>query len=61
MGVIKLAELRNKAGWTQAELSYQSGVSLSMIEKVESGKRRPGGDNLKKIADALGKKMDDFY
>lgn len=44
---------RKRAGLTQKEIAVMSGVSQSLIAKIESGKVRPTYINVKKIIDAL--------
>ncbi len=48
---VKLAR-RNNENMTQENLSDESGVNLSTIIKIESGKQMPSCDKLKRIADA---------
>lgn len=42
---------------TQNQLAEKSGVSQSNISKIENGSYRPSVATLKKIADALGKRL----
>jgi predicted transcriptional regulator len=58
---------RKNLGMTQAELAELSGVSQSMIAKIEAGKLNPTYDNAKKVFNALdrvgqeaGKKASDL-
>ena len=51
---IRLLELREKQGWTQAELSAVSGVSQQFISAVERGERIPNVYIALKLATALG-------
>ncbi|MBD8045831.1 helix-turn-helix domain-containing protein [Clostridium faecium] len=44
---------RKKRGMTLNELSKKSGVSLSFISDIENGRRLPGLEKSKAIADAL--------
>lgn len=49
-----IKEIRKSKGLTQRELASKSGVSFSMISKLESGeKTNPSYDTLTKIAAAL--------
>lgn len=45
---------RTKAGLTQAELAAKSGLSLSLISKVEGGRRDLGRSSLAKLVGVLG-------
>ena len=40
---MKLKEIRQKKGLTQQELSVQSGINLSTIQKLECGKNKLSG------------------
>ena len=58
---------RKNLGMTQAELAALSGVSQSMVAKIEAGKLSPAYDNARRIFDALdrvgqeaGKKASDL-
>lgn len=44
-----IKELRNARGITRNELAEQAGVSLSHLEKIEAGIRRPGMNTFVKI------------
>jgi transcriptional regulator with XRE-family HTH domain len=55
----RLRELRNKSGRTLAELSAQTGVSISTLSRLESGLRRPTLDLLIRLATAYGASLDD--
>ena len=48
---------RNSLDVTQNQLAKKSGVSQSNISKIESGNYHPSVATLKKIADALGKRL----
>jgi transcriptional regulator with XRE-family HTH domain len=39
---------------TQLELSGRSGVSNSLISRIEAGKKRPGPTTIGKLAEVLG-------
>jgi DNA-binding XRE family transcriptional regulator len=49
----KIYQLRDKKGWSQAELADNSSVSRVMIGKYERGEAVPSIDAAKKIADTL--------
>jgi predicted transcriptional regulator len=44
---------RKQAGLTQSQLAAASGVSQSLIAKIESGKVKPAYENVKRIIEAL--------
>ena len=48
---------RNFLDITQNQLAEKSGISQSNISKIESGNYQPSVATLKKIADALGKRL----
>lgn len=48
-------------GKTNAQLAEETGVSLSALEKITTGKKQnPTLDTLQSIADAIGCTIDDF-
>lgn len=49
---------RIKAGLTQEELAFESGLNRNSIQKIETGKVSPSIKSLEKIAKALNM---DFY
>lgn len=49
--------LRNEAGLSQKQLSEKTGISQANISKFENGHHIPSIDILKRIADALGKRL----
>lgn len=53
--VVRVKELREMKGWSQAELSRRSGVPQSTISRLEA-RGTPSVDlgNLEKLAKALG-------
>ncbi len=55
-----ITALRDKKGWSQAELADNSGVSRVMIGKYERGEAVPSIDAAKKIADALEVSLDNL-
>ena len=48
---------RNSLNITQNQLAEKSGVTQSNISKIENGSYRPSISTLKKIANALGKRL----
>jgi len=49
----KLKFLRNKKDYTLKQLAQITGISISFISDIENGRRKPGLDNLKKLAAGL--------
>ena len=55
----KLRQLREKRGWSQNELSRQTGVRQALLSELESDKKRDTtGQALKHLARALGVSVD---
>ena len=52
-----IIDTRVSVDMTQNQLAEKSGVSQSNISKIENGSYRPSVATLKKIADALGKRL----
>ena len=52
-----IIDTRDSVNITQNQLAEKSGVSQSNISKIENGSYRPSIATLKKIADALGKRL----
>ena len=48
---------RNAANLTQQQMAQRSGVSQANISKIENGNYHPSLSTLKRIADALGKRL----
>ena len=58
----KIKEARERAGMTQTELAEKSGVSRSIINQLETGKRDvTSSKTLVKIASALGVNIGDIF
>lgn len=55
-----IVKLRQKKGWTQEHLAFESDVSKAGLCDIESGKRSPTVKTLVKIADALGVTLADL-
>lgn len=54
-------KLRNAKGWSQQQLADFAQVGLQTIFRVESKNMVPRGDNLNKIANALGTTVADLF
>ncbi len=48
---------REKSGLTQKELAKKCGLTQANISNIEKGVTRPTIDSLKKIADAMGRRL----
>ena len=58
----KIKEVREEKGMTQNELAEKSGVTRSIINGLETGRVTTTTTNtLKKIADALEKKVSEIF
>ena len=55
---MRLKELREARGWTQADLATRASVSQSWVAHVEAGRRDPSMANAIKVADALRCSLD---
>lgn len=51
---LRLAELRKRRGWSQAELGRRAGVAASVISRAERGETDLTLSTLEKFAKALG-------
>jgi transcriptional regulator with XRE-family HTH domain len=57
----RIRDLRQVLGWTQQDLSDQSGLSRSYISRLEMGDiALPSSDRLRALATALGTTTDDL-
>ena len=54
----QLACLRIARGLTQAELAEKAGVRQPNIARMESGKHQPTLDMLRRVAEAMGYRLD---
>ncbi len=54
----QVARLRIEQGLTQAELAERVGTKQPNIARLESGKRDPGLDLLRRVATALGRRLE---
>lgn len=57
---LKVRQLRQKQGLSFAELSAESGMSVSYLNEIEKGKKYPKEDKLAQLAHALGQPLQDF-
>jgi transcriptional regulator with XRE-family HTH domain len=56
----KIKELRKRKGFSQEELSENSGLSLRTIQRLENGETKPRGDTLKRLAASFGISSDEI-
>ena len=54
----RVAECRERLGWTQKTFAERAGLSITFVSEVENDRRAPGTDALRKLADALGASLD---
>jgi len=57
----RLAELRERHALTLRELAEMSGVAADTINQIELGHRKARPSTLRKLARALGVKVEEFY
>lgn len=57
----RMIDLRHERGWTQEELADRVQLSRPYIVNIEAGKRPPGRDAAKRIADAFDISLDDLF
>jgi len=50
---IRLYQLRNEAGMTQAKLAEKANLSIDLISRIERGDRAPSLESIEKISLAL--------
>jgi transcriptional regulator with XRE-family HTH domain len=56
-----LRRIRTMRGMNQVDLARASGVAQNTISEIELGKREARPGTLKKLADALGVEISDFF
>jgi transcriptional regulator with XRE-family HTH domain len=57
----KIKDLRKKAGWSQQKLAEETGLSYSVVTKIEQGTaKQPTIQTMIKIADAFGVSLDEL-
>jgi transcriptional regulator with XRE-family HTH domain len=54
----RVADCRERLGWTQRILAKNAGLSVTFVSEVENDRRSPGTDALRSLADALGASLD---
>lgn len=58
---LQIRSLRKTKGLTQEELAEKADLSYKYIGELERGQVNVSIDSLQKIADALGKEIDEFF
>jgi len=56
-----LKEFREEKGMSQTELASLVGLKQTTISQYEKGSRKPDLARAKKLSDALGISLDDFF
>ncbi len=56
-----LREFRRRKGWSQKDLANESGVGQDTISSIETGTHEPRPSTLRKLAEALGVEVADFF
>lgn len=56
-----LPELRIRKGWSQGDLGRKADVRADTVSSIERGKHAPRPSTLRKLADALGVEVEDFF
>jgi transcriptional regulator with XRE-family HTH domain len=54
----RVADCRERLGWTQKTLAEKAGLSVTFVSEVENDRRVPGTDALLALANALGSSLD---
>ena len=57
----RLRDLRIKAGLTQNDLGFKTGIDRSYLSNIETGDRNVSIDIMEKLAEALGVPMRDLF
>lgn len=48
---LAIRQVREKRGWTQKFVADKAGITQAMLQKIETGKRKPSYDVLVKLED----------
>jgi transcriptional regulator with XRE-family HTH domain len=57
----RLAQLRERRGWSRAQLAESSGLGLEMIEQIELEQFSPRLAKLRQLAGALGLRVSELF
>lgn len=58
---LKIKTLRELNGLTQIEVSYRCDLDRSNYHRIENGRTNPTLTTLKKVADAIGVSVKEFF
>jgi transcriptional regulator with XRE-family HTH domain len=58
IALVLIRQARRNAGFSQAELSRRSGISVPVLSAYENGRRQPSVAALARIVDACGQELD---
>ncbi len=58
---LRIAEIRNRLGWTQQDLADRAAVSRSHLSELETGKKPINTNRLEAVARALGVSVRDIF
>ena len=58
---MRIVYLRKQRGWTQEELSFQSGINKNYIGDMENGRRNPSLEIIERLAIAFGISISDLF
>jgi transcriptional regulator with XRE-family HTH domain len=54
----RVADCRDRLGWTQKTLAERAGLSVTFVSEIENDRRAPGTEALLSLANALGASLD---
>ena len=57
----KLRKIRRDRDMTQEQLAEAIGVTMAFISRMERGRHGPSFDNLQKLAEVLGVKVEELF
>lgn len=58
---IRIKEYRQRAGLTQENLAFKSGIHVSFISEIERGLKKPSIESLEKLLAALNVSFQEFF
>ena len=58
---LAIRQAREKWRWTQKYVADQTGITQAMLQKIETGQRRPSFDVLVKLEDLFGMDYRDLF